>query len=92
MAGGCSVDPACMVGENLERASPDLLRALIKTFAEASRNSRCHSGPSCGLTARQRLVAGGRSVFPARSGDDLFGCRVGDPGDLGPAEVDERGG
>lgn len=35
MAGITSVDLARSVGEKLERASPDLLRAMVKAFAEA---------------------------------------------------------
>src|SRR5579875_2856620 len=35
MAGITSVDLARQVGENLEQASPDLLRAMLQTFAEA---------------------------------------------------------
>jgi len=35
MADITSVDLARRVGENLEQASPDLLRAMVKTFAEA---------------------------------------------------------
>jgi putative transposase len=35
MAGITSVDLARVAGENLEQASPDLLRAMVKTFAEA---------------------------------------------------------
>jgi putative transposase len=35
MAGITSVDLARVVGENLEQASPDLLRAMVQTFAEA---------------------------------------------------------
>jgi len=35
MADITSVDLARRVGENLEQASPDLLRAMVRTFAEA---------------------------------------------------------
>jgi putative transposase len=35
MADGSSVELAQLVRENLEQASPDLLRAMVKTFAEA---------------------------------------------------------
>ena len=35
MADITSVDLARRVGENLERSSPDLLRAMVQTFAEA---------------------------------------------------------
>ena len=35
MAGITSVDLARLAGENLEQASPDLLRAMLRTFAEA---------------------------------------------------------
>jgi putative transposase len=35
MAGITSVDLARRVGESLEQASPDLLRAMVQTFAEA---------------------------------------------------------
>ena len=35
MADITSVDLARRVGENLEQASPDLLRAMVTTFAEA---------------------------------------------------------
>jgi putative transposase len=35
MADITSVDLARLVGENLEQASPDLLRAMVQTFAEA---------------------------------------------------------
>ena len=35
MADITSVDLARLAGENLEQASPDLLRAMVKTFAEA---------------------------------------------------------
>ena len=35
MADIISVDLARLSGDNLEQASPDLLRAMVKTFAEA---------------------------------------------------------
>ena len=35
MADIASVDLARLAGENLEQASPDLLRAMVKAFAEA---------------------------------------------------------
>jgi hypothetical protein len=35
MADITSVDLARLAGENLEQASPDLLRAMVKAFAEA---------------------------------------------------------
>ena len=35
MADITSVDLARIAGDNLEQASPDLLRAMVKTFAEA---------------------------------------------------------
>ena len=43
MADITSVDLARLAGGNLEQASPDLLRAMIKTFAEApdGRRGRC---------------------------------------------------
>jgi len=56
MADITSVDLARLAGDNLEQASPDLLRAMVKTFAEAL------------MAPRPRRPAGRRAGSPARSG------------------------
>ena len=56
MADITSVDLARVAGENLEQASPDLLRAMVKAFAEAL------------MGAEADVLCGRRTGSPARTG------------------------
>ena len=66
MAARDSVDPAGWMGEQVESASPDLLRAMVKTFAEEAWRTRAlDTGPYTvvwldALTVKAR--EGGRTV------------------------------
>jgi putative transposase len=51
MADITSVDLARLAGDNLEQASPDLLRAMVKTFAEALMGAEADA--ACGATYGQ---------------------------------------
>jgi hypothetical protein len=51
MADITSVDLARLAGDNLEQASPDLLRAMVKTFAEALMGAEADA--ACGAAYRQ---------------------------------------
>jgi putative transposase len=62
MADITSVDLARRVGENLETASPDLLRAMVQTFAEAlmgaEADAACGAPPYGGRAVSQLQVPG----------------------------------
>ena len=47
-----SVDPAGLLREQLASASPDLLRAMVKTFAEALMSAEADA--ACGAGYRER--------------------------------------
>lgn len=52
MADATSVDRASLVRENLESASPDVLRQLVQTFAEALMSAEADA--ACGALYGQR--------------------------------------
>jgi hypothetical protein len=70
-----SVDPAGLLREQLESASPDLLRAMVKTFADAlmsaeatpSAEHRTGSAATSGSTPAMGTGRGSETPGPARS-------------------------
>jgi hypothetical protein len=47
-----SIDPAGFLAEHLERAEPDLLRVMLKTFVDALMGAESHA--VCGAPYRAR--------------------------------------
>src|SRR4051812_6922601 len=66
-----SIDPAQLLGEQLERAEPDLLRALLKTFVEALMGAEADAVCGAGYRERQR--------GPGELAQRLPGAGVGHP-------------
>jgi transposase-like protein len=77
MADITGVDLARRVGEELEQASPDLLRAMVKTFAEALMGAEADA--ICGAPYGQPSVVGPRTL----GRPDHHGERVGKRGSSG---------
>jgi putative transposase len=59
MAARDSVDAAGFLREQIESASPDLLRAMVKTFADALMSAEADA--ACGARYGQRLTRSVRS-------------------------------
>src|SRR5947207_8262285 len=75
-----SVDPAGLLREQLESASPDLLRAMVKTFAEALMSAEADA--ICGAPYGQRSEdrTNQRNGYPAPGvGHEGRHGRAGDP-------------
>jgi putative transposase len=54
MTAPVSIDPARLLAEHLERAEPDLLRSMLKTFVEALRSAEADA--VCGAPYRARTA------------------------------------
>jgi transposase-like protein len=68
-----SVDPARLLREQLDAASPDLLRAMVKTFAEALMSAEADA--VCGAPYGQRSEdrTNSRNGYRAREWDTRAG-------------------
>jgi putative transposase len=57
MTAPSSIDPALPWAEQIERAEPDLLRALLKTFVEALMGAEADAvcGAPYGVRSRERV-------------------------------------
>ncbi len=68
-----SIDPAQLLGEQLERAEPDLLRALLKTFVEALMGAEADAicGVPYGVRSQERVNS--RNGYRAREWDTRAG-------------------
>ena len=83
MTASKSVDPAGFLREQLESASPDLLRDMVKTFAEALMSAEADGvcGAPYGVRSDERTNS--RNGYRARDWDTRVGaeavalCRVG---------------
>src|SRR5437763_9154205 len=68
-----SVDPAGLLREQLESASPDLLRAMVKTFAEALMSAEADAicGAPYGVRSEERVNS--RNGYRPRERDTRAG-------------------
>src|SRR3954462_12631543 len=64
-----SIDPAQLLGEQLERAEPDLLRALLKTFVEALMCAEADAVCGAGYRERSEDRVNSRNGYRARDWD-----------------------
>src|SRR5664280_1839008 len=73
MTARSSIDPALPWAEQIERAEPDLLRALLKTFVEAlmSAESDAVCGTPYGVRSRERVNS--RNGYRPREWDTRAG-------------------
>ena len=100
MADITSVDLARLAGDNLEQASPDLLRAMVKTFAEALMGAEAEAacGAPCAQPSEERMNY--RNGYRDRRWDTRAGTepvafsawRCGGPGRAGGRAVGWPGG
>jgi hypothetical protein len=72
MTADSSIDPAGFLAEHLERAEPDLLRAMLKTFVEALMAAEAEA--LCNVPYRARRAE------RTNARDGLSGPGVGHPG------------
>src|ERR1700710_451486 len=68
-----SIDSAQLLGEQLERAEPDLLRALLKTFVEALMGAEADAVCGAGYRARSEDRVNSRNGYRAREWDTRAG-------------------
>jgi putative transposase len=68
-----SVDPAGLLREQLEAASPDLLRAMIKTFADALMSAEADAVCGAGYGERSPERVNSRNGYRAREWDTRAG-------------------
>ena len=68
-----SVDPAGSWREQIESASPDLLRAMVKTFAEALMSSEANAVCGAGYGERSTERVNSRNGYRAREWDTRAG-------------------
>jgi transposase-like protein len=68
-----SVDPAGLLREQLESASPDLLRAMIKTFADALMSAEADAVCGAGYGERSPERVNSRNGYRAREWDTRAG-------------------
>src|SRR3954467_8589174 len=68
-----SIDAAQLLGEQLERAEPDLLRALLKTFVEALMGAEADAVCGAGYRERSEDRVNSRNGYRAREWDTRAG-------------------
>src|SRR5919112_2431726 len=68
-----SVDPAGLWREQLEAASPDLLRAMVKTFADALMSAEADAVCGAGYGERSETRVNSRNGYRAREWDTRAG-------------------
>src|SRR3954468_11458572 len=68
-----SVDPAGLLREQLESASPDLLRAMITTFADALMSAEADAVCGAGYGQRSETRVNSRNGYRAREWDTRAG-------------------
>src|SRR3954468_22627080 len=68
-----SVDPAGLLREQLESASPDLLRAMVKTFADALMSAEADAVCGAGYGERSEQRVNSRNGYRAREWDTRAG-------------------
>jgi len=68
-----SVDPAGVLREQLESASPDLLRAMIKTFADALMSAEADAVCGAGYGERSSERVNSRNGYRSREWDTRVG-------------------
>jgi transposase-like protein len=73
MTGPKSVDPAGLWREQIEAASPDLLRAMVKTFAEALMSAEADAACGAGYGERSESRVNSRNGYRAREWDTRAG-------------------
>jgi len=68
-----SVDPAGFLREQLETASPDLLRAMVKTFADALMSAKADAVCGAGYGERSEQPVNSRNGYRQREWDTRAG-------------------
>ena len=68
-----SVDPAGLWREQIESASPDLLRAMVKTFADALMSAEADAVCGAGYGERSPERVNSRNGYRAREWDTRAG-------------------
>jgi len=68
-----SVDPAGLLREHVDAASPDLLRAMIKTFADALMSAEVDAVCGAGYGERSQERVNSRNGYRAREWDTRAG-------------------
>ena len=87
-----SIDPASVLAEHLERAEPDLLRAMLKTFVEALMGAEADAVCGAAYGARSAERTNSRNGYRARDvGHPGRHDRGGDPRSCGPGPTSRTG-
>jgi putative transposase len=73
MTADSSIDPAGFLAEHLERAEPDLLRAMLKTFVEALMGAEAEALCNAPFGARRAERTNSRNGYRARGWDTRAG-------------------
>jgi transposase-like protein len=73
MTANPSIDPAGFLAEHLERAEPDLLRAMLKTFVDALMGAEVDTLCGAGYGARSDERTNSRNGYRAREWDTRAG-------------------
>ena len=73
MTANPSIDPAAFLAEHLERAEPDLLRAMLKTFVEALMGAEADAICGAPYGARSEERTNSRNGYRAREWDTRAG-------------------
>ena len=73
MTADSSIDPAGFLAEHLERAEPDLLRAMLKTFVEALMAAEAEALCNVPYRARRAERTNSRNGYRAREWDTRAG-------------------